>query len=277
MKKLLTVTLLALSSAAALASETVEINKTKYTKYSDSEVREFIVKMNSIQPDMSVDQVLGIMGRPIREQLVSASPPQRILVYPLSIVISLYQNSRSRQWQVTTPALYGSPLCQREDGVPVKNAIGAAVIDYPNITCIPSKFGPPQAKSALPSTSAAKWELLKTYPANGNGPGSSDYVDTKPVESTPTTKTIRRLSSYAADTQSSRVGVYRSMVTLTTVSCEPSKLDSGNLFDKVTEYYSGEMGSGKLIKSTSLKKSDEADSYFWSKDYDGTLTKKVCP
>jgi outer membrane protein assembly factor BamE (lipoprotein component of BamABCDE complex) len=89
MKNILIISLLAFASQVAQASETVEINRVKYTKYSEDEIRSMIVKMNSLQPDMSAKQVISIMGQPIREQLVSNSPPQRILVYPLSIVVSL--------------------------------------------------------------------------------------------------------------------------------------------------------------------------------------------
>lgn len=150
MKKILLL-LIAAAANLAMASETVEINKVKYTKYSDAEVRGLIGKMNSIQPDMTVDQLVSIMGKPIREQVVSASPPQRIFVYPLSIMVSLYRNSRSREWQVSAPALYGTPICQREDGIAQKNAIGAEVTEYPSINCIPRRFGPPCAEERHPA------------------------------------------------------------------------------------------------------------------------------
>ena len=52
---------------------------------------------------------------------------------------------------VTAPTLYGSPLCQREDGVPQKNSVGIEVIEYPSINCIPQKFFPkPVAKTESP-------------------------------------------------------------------------------------------------------------------------------
>lgn len=151
MKKVTVLAVLAAAMNLALASETVEINKSKYTKYSDSEVRSFIVKMNSVQSDMTVDQVVSVLGKPIREQLVSNSPPQRIVVYPLGIVISLYRSSRTHEWLVTAPALYGSPLCQREDGTPQQNAIGAEVVEYPSINCIPRKFAAKSEARSEPS------------------------------------------------------------------------------------------------------------------------------
>jgi hypothetical protein len=224
MKKIVLFFLLAFAANLTVASETVVISNARYTKYSDPEVREFISKMHSIQPDMTVDQVLSIMGRPLREQLVQAAPPQRVLVYPLSIVISTYQSSRTGQWLVSAPALYGSPLCQREDGVAQRNAIGVEVTDYPSVNCIPRKFGPPQTKSALSNQIPANWELLATYPGNASIPASKNYYDAKNIELTGEIKKVRTLSSFASDIRNQVLGTYRSNVTLTWVSCDPAKI-----------------------------------------------------
>jgi uncharacterized membrane protein len=124
MKKTILLTLLASMLHVTMAAETVEINKVKYTKYSDAEIRNYVAKVNSVRPDMTSTQVTALLGKPVREQVVSDSPPQRIFVFPLSVVVSVYFNRTSRTWLVTTPTLYGSPLCQREDGLPLKNSLG---------------------------------------------------------------------------------------------------------------------------------------------------------
>lgn len=262
-----------------MASETVEINKAKYTKYSDAEVRTYIVKMNSVQPEMTVDQVVSLLGKPIREQIVSASPPQRILVFPLSIVVSIYLNSRTRTWLVTAPPLYGTPLCQREDGVPQKNAIGADVIEYPNINCIPRKFGPPPPKSTMTAQSyATKWELLYEAPSRGNSLGAREYFDAANIDASGKIKKVRLLTSLRQEEQKTYKGAkYRSMITQTWISCDEAAIAEGrNLFNKADEYYAGEMGTGAIVESSIKSKTDEADDLYWKKDYGGDTTKKFC-
>lgn len=280
MKKILTTLLLAAATQFAQASETVEINRVKYTKYTDDEIRSMIVKMNSLQPDMSAKQVISIMGQPTREQLVSNSPPQRILVYPLSIVVSLYLNSRTREWAVSTPKLYGTPLCQTDEGTTQKDAIGATVTEYPSINCIPRKFGQssvPQ-KSGMPTAKTpTSWELLREIPARGTLPGSKQYFDAKNVEVKGSIKVVRAMYSFDSVQRVSYAPPYKSYIELTWVSCDQAKIASGeNLFYKVTDYYAGDMGSGQLVKSSTSKDGDENDTFNWKRDYNDTFTKKFC-
>jgi hypothetical protein len=280
MKNILIISLLAFASQVAQASETVEINRVKYTKYSEDEIRSMIVKMNSLQPDMSAKQVISIMGQPIREQLVSNSPPQRILVYPLSIVVSLYLNSRSREWAVSTPKLYGTPLCQTDEGTTQKDAIGASVTEYPAINCIPRKFGQSSApqKSGMPTAkTSASWELLREVPARGIFSGSKQYFDAKNVELKGQIKVVRAMYSFDSVQRVSFAPPYKSYIELTWVSCDQAKIDSGeNLFYKVTDYYAGDMGTGQLVKSSISKDGYENDALNWQKDYNETFTKKFC-
>ena len=184
MKKPILLALFAAVMNVTTAAETVVINNTKYTKYSDTEIGDYIAKMNSVRPDMTVDQVTALLGKPIREQVVSESPPQRIVVFKLSVVVSLYFDQRNRTWRVTAPPLYGSPLCQREDGRPLKNSLGTEIIDYPSITCIPQRFAAGSKSKAPPPASrfsAAKWELI--YKGAGFREGSDEmYIDRSSIK-----------------------------------------------------------------------------------------------
>lgn len=286
MKKILTTFFLAAATQLAHSSETVEINRVKYTKYSDDEIRSMIVKMNSLQPDMSAKQVISIMGQPIREQLVSNSPPQRILVYPLSIVVSLYLNSRTREWAVSTPKLYGTPLCQTDEGTTQKDAIGASVTEYPGINCIPRKFGqsstPTAVKSGMPAPkTAANWELVREIQPRGDFAGGKLYYDNKNVEARGSVKVIRMLYNYnVAQRQSGTYSItpaHKSYIALTWVSCDPAKISSeDNLFHKTTDYYSGDMGTGQVVKSNTEKDGAENDSFNWKTDYNKAFTNKFC-
>lgn len=145
MKKILLASLLALTVSLVQASEPITIGGVKTLKYSDSEVREYIKKMNAVRTDMTVDQVLAILGRPYREQPVSST--QRIFVYPLSIIVSFYRNSRSGQWQVAAPTLYTNPYCQRVDGAPQTGVLGQDATEYPNVNCIPKPGSKRQAEA----------------------------------------------------------------------------------------------------------------------------------
>lgn len=146
MKKILLASVLALAVSTAHGAEPITINGVKTLRYSDSEVREYVRKMNAVRTEMGVEQVLAIMGRPYREQLVSST--QRIFVYPLSIIVSFYRNSHSGQWQVTAPTLYTNPYCQRLDGFPQTGVLGQDATEYPNVNCIPKPGGKQQTQIA---------------------------------------------------------------------------------------------------------------------------------
>lgn len=271
MKKIFLITLLATVANLAMASETVEINKAKYTKYSDSEVRNYIVKMNSIRPDMTVDQVVSILGKPIREQSVSASPPQRILVYPLAIVVSMYRNSRSHEWLVTAPPLYGNPLCQREDGAPQKNSIGADATEYPSINCIPQKFaGKPEAKrepaSAAAPASTGKWASID------ENRHVKLYYDPSSVETIgPRTMSVSILRSFA-DPEGEGRYQYRSEVSQIIISC--NDLTWGQ---KSARTFSDEMATGRVIYATEKPKDNPEMQRIPSEDsYPYYVGKKIC-
>jgi hypothetical protein len=147
MKKIVLASLLAVAVNFVHASEPVTIGGVKTLKYSDSEVRDYVKKMNAVRTDMTVDQVIAILGRPYREQLVS--PRQRIFVYPLSIIVSFYRNSQSGQWQVTAPTLYTNPYCQRMDGAPQAGVLGQDATEYSNVNCIPKPGSKHQADAWL--------------------------------------------------------------------------------------------------------------------------------
>lgn len=162
MKKTILLALLTAVMNVTTASETVVINNVKYTKYSDPEIRSYIAKANSVRPEMTLPQVTALLGKPIRDQSVSESPPQHVVVFPLGVVISFYFNRSSRTWLVTAPPFYGSPLCQREDGRPLKSSLGTDIIDYPSISCIPQRFATNSgSKSKTPPVASrfntAKW------------------------------------------------------------------------------------------------------------------------
>jgi hypothetical protein len=208
----------------AMATEIVQINKTKYTKYSDAEIRTYITKTNSIRPDMTAAQVIAILGKPIREQSVSESPPQRILVFPLSIVVSFYFNRTSRTWLVTSPTLYGSPLCQREDGLPLKNSIGLEIIDYPGISCVPQKFdtsssAKPKSPPVASWVSSAKWKLIH----KGNRIDSDElYLDTSHIKTiSPGTVEVAMLRSYGSP-QTHEGPTFQSKAMRFVISCDNS-------------------------------------------------------
>ena len=201
MKKTILLALFAAVMNVTTAAETVVINNTKYTKYSDTEIGDYIAKMNSVRPDMTVDQVTALLGKPIREQVVSESPPQRIVVFKLSVVVSFHFDHRNRTWRVTAPPLYGSPLCQREDGRPLKNSLGTEIIDYPSITCIPQRFAASSgSKSKAPPVasrfSAAKWELIDKG-AGGREGSDEMYIDRSSIKTVaPRTVEVTLLRSF---------------------------------------------------------------------------------
>lgn len=176
MKKILLASLLAVAVVTAHASEPVTIGGVKTLKYSDSEVREYVKKMNAVRADMTVDQVLAIMGRPYREQPVSST--QRIFVYPLSIIVSFYRNSQSGKWQVTSPTLYTNPYCQRMDGAPQTGVLGQDATEYPNVNCIP-KPGSKRQVEATPKP-VAQPVKVSSLPA----PEKIDLVEESTAEVT---------------------------------------------------------------------------------------------
>jgi hypothetical protein len=266
------------------ATAAISFSAHAVAQYSDSQIRSYISKGNSIQPDMTVNQVVSIMGQPVREQLVSNSPPQRILVYPLGIVVSFYRSSRTQEWLVTMPTLYGSPLCQREDGAVQKNAIGAEFVETPGTNCIPKKFGPQAPKSAMPAQKTpAKWQLLKENSPYQSGDGVSHpdwkyFYDSGSVSGSGTMKTVRQMESYGGDQRTYHGNAYRSKLELTMVSCDAEKIQQGkSTLAKLTEYYSGEMGTGAVVETTKNEENDPTmGDYFWHKDYIGLITKQVC-
>lgn len=223
MKKIILLALSAALTNMAAAAETVVINNTKYTKYSDTEIGDYIAKMNSVRPDMTVDQVTALLGRPIREQVVSDSPPQRIVVFKLSVVVSFNLNHRKRIWRVSATPLYGSPLCQREDGRPLKNSLGTEVIDYPSITCIPQKFSANSGSKskAPPATSRfgnAQWKLIDKGPGGRDG-SDEVYIDDSSMKTTPHgTVEVTLLRSF--DSPRKNEGqTFQSEITQVVISC----------------------------------------------------------
>jgi hypothetical protein len=279
MKKILLLALLALSASLANASEPVTIGGVKTLKYSDSEVREYVKKMNSVKADMTVEEVLAIMGRPYREQFVSST--QRILVYPLSIIVSFYQNSQTKKWQVTTPTLYTNPYCQRMDSAPQTGVIGQDATEYPNVNCIPKPGSKPQAdetpkpvvkRIAMSSLPKPEWKLLSSFAGIKGVSANKTYYDIHPVINGKNMM-VRTMMTYPTEQGAGHATYrYRSVVYLLLVSCKPS--DEESLFIKGTESYTGEMGTGNRI-AFSDETHLESNKEFWLTDYDG-LKKVVC-
>ncbi|QNA87764.1 hypothetical protein G4G28_03490 [Massilia sp. Dwa41.01b] len=279
MKNLLLPALLALCASLANASETVTIGGVKTLKYSESEVREYVRKMNSLKTDMSVDEVLAIMGRPYREQPVSST--QRIFVYPLSIIVSFYQNRQTGKWQVTAPALYTNPYCQRMDGTPQTGALGQDASEYPNVNCIPKPGSKPQAEEApkpvvkriaMSSLPKPEWKLLNSFAGNKWTSASKTYYDTHPVKNGNNVM-VRQMMSYPVD-QGAGYATYRfrSQIYLLLVSCKAK--DEESVFIKGTESYSGEMGTGNRVNVFDNTPS-ESSKESWTSDDNG-LKKIVC-
>lgn len=279
MKKILLLALLGLFASLANASEPVTIDGVKTLKYSDSEVREYVKKMNSLNSGMTVEEVLAIMGRPYREQPVSST--QRIFVYPLSIIVSFYQNSRTRQWQVTTPVLYTNPYCQRMDSAPQTGVLGQDATEYPNVNCIPKPGTKPQVDETprpvvrridMSSLPKPEWKLLSSFAGDKWQSASKTYYDTSPVKNGKNMM-VREMMTYPTE-QGAGITTYRyrSIVYLLLVSCKSS--DAESVFIKATESYSGEMGAGNRVNADDST-SQESLKEFWTSGGDG-LKKIIC-
>lgn len=279
MKKTLLPVLLALSGSPAHASEPVTIGGVKTLKYTDSEVREYVKKMNSLKTDMTVEQVLAIMGQPYREQPVSST--QRIFVYPLSIIVSLYKNRQTGQWQVTAPTLYTNPYCQRMDGAPQTGGLGQDATEYPNVNCIPKPGSKPQVdetlkpvlqRVAMSSLPKPEWKLLSSFAGDKWTSARKIYYDTHHVKSGKNIM-VRQMITYPTEQGAGYATYrYRSEVYLLLVSCKPG--DEESVFIKGTESYSGEMGTGNRVNVFN-DTSSESNKEFWTSDSNG-LKKVVC-
>jgi hypothetical protein len=275
MKKTILLTLLASMLHVTMAAETVEINKVKYTKYSDAEIRNYMAKVNSVRPDMTSTQVAALLGKPVREQVVSDSPPQRIVVFPLSVVVSFYFNRASRTWLVTTPTLYGSPLCQREDGLPLKNSLGTEIIDYPSITCIPQRFATnasskPKSPPMAARFSAAKWQLIDK--GRGGREGSNElYLDTNSIKTIgPRTAEVAILRSF--DSSHNDDGpTYQSEAIQLVISCDDDMWGAMG-----RQRFSYEMARGSVTYTWNSDKSPELSKIPFADSYPAITAKAVC-
>jgi hypothetical protein len=129
--------------------------------------------------------------------------------------------------------------------------------------------------------SAANWELLREIQPRGDFAGGKMYYDTKNVEARGSVKVIRMLYNYnVAQRQSGTYSVtpaHKAYIALTWVSCDPAKISSDdNLFYKTTDYYSGDMGTGQVVKSVTEKDGAENDNFNWKTDYNKAFTNKFC-
>jgi hypothetical protein len=245
MKKIIILVLLAAITKVTTAAETVIINNSKFTKYSDAEIGDYIAKMNSVRPDMTVDQVTALLGKPVREEVVSASPPQRIIIFRLAVIVSFRFDRASRTWRVTAPPLYGSPLCQREDGRPMKNSLGIEIIDYPSITCIPQRFvaNSGSKSKAAPLTSQfsnAEWKLIHKG-AGGRENSNEMYIDSSSMKTIPSGNVeVTLLRSF--DTPRRDEGpTFQSEISRLVISCNERMWGSTTM-----QRFAYEMGRGKI-------------------------------
>jgi len=244
-------------------------------KFSDDEIRMQIARMNSIKPDMTMAQVVSILGQPQREQLVSSA--QRILVYPLSIVMSFYRSSRTGQWQVTTPALYGSPVCVKEDGTLQQDRLGATYVEIPGTSCIPVRFfpelvkaGQEKAKAALGTLAAGNWQPLKT-----DG-GVNTYYDARSMKRTGDLVEVKKMTSFDKPTEGGMTTPpYQSRIEVKLVNCAPSlSAQHKNVFGVEDEYYSAAAGKGSVVYRSKTNPTWKKDPFWWREDEE--LTTATC-
>ncbi|MGZ8290877.1 MAG: surface-adhesin E family protein [Telluria sp.] len=244
-------------------------------KFSDDEIRMQISRMNSIKTDMTVAQVVSILGQPQREQLVSST--QRILVYPLSIVVSFYQSSRTGQWQVTSPALYGSPVCVKETGEPQRDRLGATFVEVPGTSCIPVRFFPElvkarqdKAKAAQGTLGAGTWQPLTV-----NG-GVKTFYDARSMKRTGDLVEVKKMTSFDKPTEGGMTTPpYQSRIEINLVNCDPTLVaQQKNVFTVADEYYSAAAGKGGVVHRSKAKPEWQKDRFWWSDDKE--LTTVAC-
>lgn len=232
-------------------------------KYSDAQIKSLVAKMKQLKPDMTTQQVVSLLGQPERQQPVSSK--QIILVYPLSIIVSMVQNSRTGQWQVATPALYTNPACRREDGAPQRGALGEEVVELPGTNCIPARFmaGP---KSAL-QQAKIDWKVVK------DGTSTKEFIDPASIRQQGEVKEVRTLSSYNWLRNSAVFGYeYRSQIQTMLVSCDAQKIQAGkNVASASDESYLGEMASGAV---TYRQKNSNPAYLYWTDNPE--LTAAIC-
>jgi hypothetical protein len=64
--------------------------------YSDSEMKQLVANGKQLRRDMTGDEVVSVMGRPLREHPLDSDT--RVMAYPLGLQLSFYFNSRVQRW-----------------------------------------------------------------------------------------------------------------------------------------------------------------------------------
>lgn len=270
-KKLFAGAAICASALAIAASAHAALPK---PKFSDSEIRMQIARMNSIKTDMTTAQVVSILGQPQREQLVSST--QRILVYPLSIVVSFYQNKRTGEWQVTSPALYGSPVCIKETGEVQRDRLGATFVEVPGTDCIPVRFFPElvkarqdKAKAAQGTLSAGTWQPLTV-----DG-GVKTFYDASSMKRTGGFVEVKKMTSFDKPTEGGMTSPpYQSRIEIKLVNCDPALVAQQNVFSLEDELYSAAVGKGNVVQRSKAKPEWQKDRFWWKDDK--ALTNVAC-
>lgn len=229
-------------------------------QYTDAQIKTLLDKVSKLKADMPAAGALAIMGQPLREQPISDR--QRILVYPMSLLVNLYLDRQGNGWRIATSKLYTDPFCRYEDGR-IQDNMGQKGIEVPGTNCIPRRFGPSGPASIVPgSIKSSAWQQYN----KGRYYGDSGYVtfmsfyDPKSIVIDGSLRKVWLLDNYDSLQSSFTSPPYQSTYAMAEFSCDASQIAQGKFMRKIMyEYTYDNMGKGQVVRNERKKDPEWTD------------------